>query len=211
METIKNILGTTKLFTQNSKIKKTSKKFGIKLVNFGIPAYKSITGKVVCPFADACVKYCYACSGAYVWSNVKAAFEKRYQATKSDFFVFFAIAELQKSKANFVRIHDSGDFYSKAYRDKWFAIAQALPNVNFYAYTKSHDMFRGVTLPDNMDIIYSEGSKLDHKLNRETERHAKIFDSVEELQAAGYVDASEYDLFATKWFADSHKIGLVFH
>ena len=46
------------LLTQNSKIKKTSKHFGVKLMNFGIPAYKSASGKLTCPMADACVKFC---------------------------------------------------------------------------------------------------------------------------------------------------------
>lgn len=48
------------LLTQNSKIKKTSKKLEVRLFNFGIPAYKSASGKITCPFAGDCVKFCYA-------------------------------------------------------------------------------------------------------------------------------------------------------
>ena len=48
------------LLTQNSKLKKTSKKLGVRVFNFGIPAYKSASGKLTCPMADACVKFCYA-------------------------------------------------------------------------------------------------------------------------------------------------------
>jgi hypothetical protein len=40
------------LLTQNSKIKATSKELGVKLMNFGITAYKSQSGKLICPFAD---------------------------------------------------------------------------------------------------------------------------------------------------------------
>ena len=74
------------LLTQNSKLKKTSKHFNKRVFNFGIPAYKSKSGKVICPLAGECVKYCYAQKGAYIWSNVSPAFEKRLQATmKNDF------------------------------------------------------------------------------------------------------------------------------
>ena len=64
------------LLTQNSKIKKTSKHFNKRVFNFGIPAYKSNTGKVVCRMADKCIIFCYAKKGAYIWSNVSPAFEK---------------------------------------------------------------------------------------------------------------------------------------
>jgi hypothetical protein len=70
------------LLTQNSKLKKTSKELGLRVFNFGIPAYKSASGKLTCPMADSCVKFCYAKKGAYIWSNVKPAFEKRYQLSK---------------------------------------------------------------------------------------------------------------------------------
>ena len=76
------------LLTQNSKLKRTSKELGLRVFNFGIPAYKSASGKLTCPFADECVKFCYAKKGAYVWSNVQPAFEKRYQLSKTDDFVY---------------------------------------------------------------------------------------------------------------------------
>ena len=108
-------------------------------------------------------------------------------------------------------MHDSGDFYSPKYVNKWVQIAEALPMVKFYAYTKSHDFFRGIEIPSNVDIIFSEGSKLDARLNKETERHASIFQSLEELQQAGYQDASKIDLLATKFYSSNHKIGLIYH
>ena len=66
------------ILTQNSKLKTTSKHYNVKVLNFGIPAYKTQSGKVTCPFADKCVSFCYAKKGAYIWKNVKPAFEKRY-------------------------------------------------------------------------------------------------------------------------------------
>lgn len=199
------------LITQNSKLKSTSKEMGLRVFNFGIPAYKSATGKLTCPFADKCVKYCYAQKGAYIWGNVKPAFERRYEATKQDNFVEMMVEELVKKKADYLRIHDSGDYYSNEYIYKWFAIANALPDVRFYSYTKSIPLFLDKTIPENMDIIFSEGSKKDELIDVNIHRHSRIFSEKSELENAGYVDASKNDLMATKWFNDNHRIGLIFH
>ena len=117
-----------KLLTQNTKLKNTSKALGVKVMNFGIPAYKSASGKLTCPFADKCVKFCYARKGAYIWGNVKPAFEKRYELSKTDQFVDAMNAEIKKAKPNYVRVHDSGDYYSKAYLKKWLEIAKSNPD-----------------------------------------------------------------------------------
>jgi len=209
-------MGNTKkltLLNQNSKLKETSEKLGVKIFNFNLPAYKSETGKVVCPFADKCVQYCYARKGNYkrFAKTILPPMEKRLALSKTITFVPLMIEAITKKKADYIRIHDSGDFYSPKYLQKWLTIAESLPNVNFYAYTKSHDFFRGLNLPNNFDIIFSEGSKLDKKLNKETERHASIFDTKEALKKAGYIDASKVDLYATKFYSNNKKVGLIYH
>ena len=199
------------LLTQNSKIKKTSKKFGVRLFNFGIPAYKSVSGKITCPFAGDCVKFCYAKKGAYIWSNVKPAFEKRYELTRTDDFVNKMNEEIAKKKPDYIRVHDSGDYYSPAYLRKWLAVAIHNPHVRFYSYTNSVKMLKSVTLPANYDIIFSDSGKQKHLIDEQNDRHTKIFHSHDELLSAGYVDSSEYDLMATKWYNKNNKIGLIFH
>jgi hypothetical protein len=199
------------LLTQNTKLKSTSKEMNKRVFNFGITAYKSMTGKLICPFAKDCIKFCYAQKGAYSWSNVKPAFEKRYEITKTDNFINLMNSEIKKKKVDFLRIHDSGDFYSKAYIQKWFKIANDNPNVKFYAYTKSFILFQGLTIPDNLDIIFSEGGKHDKLINTKIDRHARIFDNKNDLIKNGYIDASKNDLMATKFFNKSNKVGLIFH
>jgi DNA repair photolyase len=200
------------LLTQNKKLKDTSKKLGVKVFNFSIPAYKSKTGKTVCPFADACIKYCYAQKGNYTrFPKTEQLMEQKLEISKTKNFIPLMVAEATKKKVDFIRIHDSGDFYSPKYLAKWLSIAKQLPNVKFYAYTKSHDLFRSISIPENFDIIFSEGSKLDGKLNKETERHASIFATENELKKAGYTNASKVDLYATKFFTSNNKIGLVYH
>jgi len=199
------------LLTQNTKLKKTSKELGLRVFNFGIPAYKSASGKLTCPMADSCVKFCYAKKGAYIWSNVKPAFEKRYQLSKTDKFVEAMNAEIRKKKPDYVRVHDSGDYYSRAYLKKWIDIANSNPNVRFYSYTNMIDMMLKTSLPNNYDIIFSDSGKQKHLIDERKHRHTKIFKSNDDLNSAGYTDASSIDLHATRWFNNTIKVGLVFH
>jgi len=147
------------LLTQNSKIKKTSKHFGVKLMNFGIPAYKSASGKLTCPMADECVKFCYAKKGAYVWSNVQPAFEKRYELSKTDQFISSMNDEIKRKKPDFVRVHDSGDYYSRAYLNKWIQIAKDNPDVKFYSYTNMIQLTKSTS--DLIDAGYNDSSEYD--------------------------------------------------
>lgn len=199
------------LLTQNSKLRKTSKLLGVKVFNFGIPAYKSASGKLTCPFADECIKFCYAQKGAYIWSNVKPAFEKRYELTRTTEFVGKMSDELFKKRPDYVRIHDSGDYYSKVYLQKWIDIANLFPEIKFYSYTNSVAMLKEVTLPSNFDVIFSDSGKQKNLIDVINDRHTKIFSSKSDLEAADYVNASEIDLYATKWFNVNNKIGLIFH
>ena len=209
--TLNEYLNIMNLLTQNSKLKKTSKELRLRVFNFGIPAYKSASGKLTCPMADTCVKFCYAKKGAYIWSNVKPAFEKRYELTKTDDFVEAMNAEIRKKKPDYVRVHDSGDYYSTAYLKKWIQVAIHNPSVRFYSYTNMVDMFHKTDLPDNYDVIFSDAGKQRHLIRFNKDRHTNIFSSEEKLNKAGFVNASKIDLYATKWFSKNHKVGLVFH
>jgi hypothetical protein len=56
-----------------------------------------------------------------------------------------------------IRWHDAGDFFSPEYVDMAFKLANAHPNVKFYAYTKMADVAIG-NKPDNFIINWSEGA-----------------------------------------------------
>ena len=198
------------LLTQNAKMKKTSIKNNAKIFNFSIPAYKTKSGKVTCPFAAACVKYCYAQKGNYTrFPIVQELMEQKYEISKQNNFNSLMNEEIKKKKATHVRIHDSGDFYSVKYLSKWIQIAEFNPSIIFYAYTKSIKFFLdGLLLPNNMKIIFSEGSKTDELINIKEHRHARIFKNIDLLNAAGYIDASSNDL---KAITDNKKVGLIFH
>ena len=198
------------LLTQNAKMKKTSKENKAKILNFSIPAYKTKSGKSTCPFAGGCQAYCYAQKGNYTrFPIVQELMEKKYLLSKQDNFPLLINTEIQKKKPTHVRIHDSGDFYSPLYLQKWVDIANDNKEVIFYAYTKSIKFFvEGFAVPTNLKIIFSEGSKTDNLINVNKHRHARIFKTSEELTAAGYIDASSNDLQA---ITENKKVGLIFH
>ena len=200
------------LLTQNSKLKRTSKELGLRVFNFGIPAYKSASGRLTCPFADECVKFCYAKKGAYIWSNVQPAFEKRYQLSKTDKFIQAMSNEIIKKKPDYIRVHDSGDYYSREYLDKWLKISAIHTDVRFYSYTNCVQMLKDVDLPNNYDIIFSDSGKQKHLIDQSKDRHTKIFHNRAELTSSNYIDASKIDLYATKWFnKDNINVGLIAH
>lgn len=183
------------LSNQNSKLKKSG------IFSWGIPAGDTCPGKNTCAFG------CYARQGFFVMPTVKRAQEKRLEFSKSPDFVPNLIAEIKKRKVKILRIHDSGDFYSKVYLENWMAIIRACPEVQFYAYTKMVPFFQNKILPENFRVIFSFGGKWDHKIKPLIEPHSKVFSSTQELKKAKYSDASKDDTVAL----NSRKVGLVYH
>jgi hypothetical protein len=72
-------------------------------------------------------------------------------------------------------------------------------------------MFLDTDLPSNFDVIFSDSGKQKHLINPLKHRHTKIFAIHADLKDAGYTDASSVDLYATKWFNKTNKVGLVYH
>jgi len=203
------------LLTQNQKIKETGKAINEKKIfNFSIPAYKSTTGKVTCPFAGTCVKFCYAQKGNYTrFPKVGEAMEKKYELTKLPNFVELMHNEIKSKKAKIIRVHDSGDYYSPKYLNKWVRIALINPDVKFYSYTNSIKFVKDLAfIPENFDFIFSDSGKQSNLIDIKNDRHTKIFKSKDELLKAGYIDASKIDTNSTKFFNPTNKkVGLIFH
>lgn len=84
-------------------------------------------------------KHCYALKAEHQYLQVLPARMRHLKETMANSFVSSLVEEIRKSKKTKVRIHESGDYYSQAYLDKWTAIAEQLPNVRFYCFTKKED------------------------------------------------------------------------
>lgn len=207
-----------KLLTQNAKMKRSGGgKFA--LYNFGIPAFRSASGEATCPNAGACAAGCYARQGAYNWPTVKAAYEARYQATKNAASFYLAMVDEIKrvlkstdrdGKRLVIRIHDSGDFYSREYFNTWIGIIQTFPRVTFYAYTKQVEMLRNEALPENFKLNFSYGGKQDALIRPDVDSNSRVFKTSQDLKRAGYKDTSNDDSHAFS-NAKQRRIGLVYH
>jgi hypothetical protein len=161
-----------------------------------------------------CAQFCYARNGTYLFRNVKAAHARNLKLTLDDLpgFEEQMVAELQakKFRGKYVRVHDSGDFYSDEYTQAWLRISARVPDVTFYAYTKEVTRFRRLVegnATENFKWLFSLGGKEDHLVDRENDRHAEVFPTKEALEAAGYFDQEESDLLAV--LAPTNKIGIV--
>lgn len=177
-------------------------------------AAKLSTGKnmLVCPSAGVCAQLCYARSGTYNFSNVKKAHVRNLESVINDPEKWKAelTNELKAKRyqgGKSVRIHDSGDFFSEQYFLLWLDIAKENPHVFFYAYTKEVAMVKKHELPENFVIIFSMGGTQDHLVDKEKDRHADVFPSIEALEEAGYSDQEASDLLAAT--LPTTKIGIV--
>ena len=103
-----------------------------------------------------------------------------------------------------VRIHDAGDFFAQWYLDAWIRIAEATPDVLFYAYTKEVQMFidSAPRIPENFRYLFSTGGLQDHLI--QDRRHADVFP--DDAMADGYDSQSETDLLAI--FGKSERVGI---
>lgn len=193
----------------NKKVKKLKDDEDRSAISFGIPAFESEDGFKTCPGAGSCAAVCYARQGHYQWSNVRSAREFNLEIAKNSpsKFAKLAIEDLKKIPHKIIRVHDSGDFFNQSYLDAWYKIAQEFPEKKFYAYTKSFHLDLYSNKPNNFQIIQSEGSKWDKKIDKRRS-HARIFSSAEARESAGYIDgdASDYNAVTGK-----KKIGFVYH
>jgi hypothetical protein len=64
-------------------------------------------------------------------------------------------------KTSLVRIHESGDFFSQYYLAAWIDVANRNPDLKFYCYSKSLNLFLDIVLPENFYMTASYGGRHD--------------------------------------------------
>lgn len=194
----------------NGKLRKTDKANGTYTVSFDIPA------GITCPYAGICQHEhnCYASASRFNISKKKAYSAGNYEHSRTDSFVPDMISMIndivaKKKKKVRVRIHASGDFYSIEYMSKWYAIARAIPNVDFYAYTKSVRFYHALKSiqPANIIIAVSTGGKSDIEIDP-SDTIAHVFKTREDAIAHGYDVAINDNDYA---MSTSKRLGLVYH
>jgi len=121
----------------------------MKIPTFSIPAVKTCKGRT-----KSCEKYCYARKAEVCWKNVLPSRTRNLKETKKFGFVKGMITKVVNTTSRYIRIHESGDFYSQRYLNKWFEICESSPSRNFLAYTQMYDLDWS-NKPDNMIVYWS--------------------------------------------------------
>jgi hypothetical protein len=212
------------LLTQNAELRP----FGI--YNWTLPALGANLDDgrsvLVCPQAGACAAFCYARNGTYLFPKVKAAHARNLKLVLDDLDKFkgdmIHEAAYRVKPGGWIRIHDSGDFFSDEYLEAWMDIARIVPGVTFYCYTKEVERFKRIVerqywsisagkympiKPDNFMYLFSLGGKQDHLIDRDKDRHAEVFPTMEALLAAGYMSQEGDDRQAVT--LPTTRIGIV--
>ena len=109
----------------------------------------------------------------------------------------------RKKNTKLVRIHESGDFFSRGYLNAWIEVAKQNPDLKFYCYSKSLDFFLDLVLPENFYLTASYGGKFDHLIDQGLfPRYAKVYKTEEEAMSDGLeVDHDDSHCFGDKPFA----------
>lgn len=177
----------------NAKLKQAN------LFTFSLPAGHS------CPFANICLAkadkatgkiqlgknnqfQCFSATSENMFPNVRKSRWNNFELLrKLDTAGMFDL--IQKSipaKAETVRIHVSGDFFSQSYFDAWILVAKANPNRLFYAYTKSIPFWlaRSKDIPANFVLNASIGGKSDSLIEKFNLKSARVVFSEGEAKNA---------------------------
>lgn len=117
-----------------------------------IPIF-NLPSQITCPNSTKlCEKYCYAKKAERAWPNVLPSRKKNLKATKRKDFIDKVIKELKNRDCSYFRIHESGDFYSQEYFNKWCKIARKLNEINFLAYSQNYEL--NISNKPNNLILY---------------------------------------------------------
>ena len=114
-----------------------------------------------------------------------------------------SIQSKRTKKTKLVRIHESGDFFSGAYLDAWIEVARLNPDLKFYCYSKSLQLFYLLKLPENFYLTASYGGKWDHMIDEGYfPRYSKVCMNDADANALGLeVDHDDSHCFGNKPFA----------
>ncbi|MFI9389235.1 hypothetical protein [Kutzneria sp. NPDC052558] len=191
----------TRLLTQNRRLR------AIGVWNWTLPAWagRMPDGRTynTCPSAGICRDLCYARVGTYRFPAVKAKHEANLAFVIDDLAGWeqAMLAELAHPRfaGRWVRVHDSGDFFSDDYLTAWLRIFRARPGSNFYCYTKEVRRFRRLVEPDpppNFRWTFSYGGTQDHLIDQNHDRVADVFPDSAAITEAGFASQEVCDTIA---------------
>jgi hypothetical protein len=134
---------------------------------------------------------CFAASQEATYPNVRKArwhnFDLLALYRKSSEAMATLILSSLDAKAQKVRIHVSGDFFSAEYFRAWCKVAAVRSETIFYAYTKSVKIVKANmdAIPENFRLTLSEGGINDELIKSTGIQSAKVVYSPEQAEVLG--------------------------
>jgi len=150
---------------------------------FNLPALYTCLGST-----KWCRKRCYAQHHQRMFNAVMKSRVSHWTASLEKDFVDKISEELEAGRPKLVRIHESGDFYSKCYYNKWIRIAKKFPKIKFLAFTKNHHLDFSKA-PKNFAIRFSIDYTSDLKIVKtikKTVRKAYVLDKLGNITSDGF-------------------------
>jgi hypothetical protein len=189
------------LLRQNRELKRLG------IWNWSLPAYAGTLpdgrNYNTCPSAGVCASACYARNGTFLYPVVRRRHHENLRYVLDDLpgWTLQMQQELghHRFRDRWVRIHDSGDFFSEDYLAAWIEIIRNRPATNFYAYTKEVAAFRLHVEPDppsNFRWVYSYGGTQDSSLDQEFDRVADVLPDETAITQSGWHSQASSDLLA---------------
>lgn len=109
-----------------------NKKLGEGIHSWSLPAIETCPGR-----SDICQASCYATKGKFLYPVVKDKLKWNLEQAHREDFTLRMIAEIQSRGPLVVRVHVSGDFFSKDYAIKWLLVMEECLTTRFYWYSRS--------------------------------------------------------------------------
>jgi hypothetical protein len=127
------------------------------IATWSIPAGMEVCGR-------ECVG-CYAIKAQLIYPAVLPSRVFRYNVCKTFAFTPLMVQAIKVLHPKYVRVFESGDFFSQEHVDKWTKIAEYSPGTTFYAYTKrlkDFDFSKVKRLPSFTLIDSLHGGKINY-------------------------------------------------
>ena len=144
----------------------TVSKLGAYVWCFNIPRSTCVNYRT-----NLCRVACYANRGNFMRPWIQKVFERNLKESKEPLFVKRICLQIEDILVDTgikrIRLHSSGEFYSKTYFKKWMKISKTFPSIRFLAYTRNTDINLS-PVPENFVIYFSidESTKKINKSSR---------------------------------------------
>lgn len=103
---------------------------------YSIPAVRCPIGSILVNTPGSVCSNCYALKGRYVFPNVRAAMEKRFESLTDPLWVEAIVFMVTFRGCEHFRWHDSGDLQNDAHLERIAEVARRCPDTQFWLPTR---------------------------------------------------------------------------